>query len=407
MTATADSTSRPTVFPARPPARPFAIALLALVLGALLTLLALLGYLLGYYLVLESHGREETISFGADRLRLVLGTGEQRGEGIVITGLDPERGYAQIGSVVQPLPAAQLGELGWWIEGLGAEDAIDLLWMDPSRQLHRLPLEHGGQSRGRLALANSPGWQGTITGIGLLLNSPLATPVIVRELQLRPVRLEPLDLLHHLWHQWTVVEGWQSYSINLIQGGAGALIGPTPFAALWMVLSLISHVLLRGWVPLGLIVLAVWLVLDLRWQWNLGRQLEVSLEQLVNKDAVERLRNYDDELIDLISAVKQRLPSDPVRIFLVSNFNDAAGSARHGRVRYHLTPHNVYGFSARPPLARWTRSGDYLLALLPLQDIGYRRIPGNEALLWDDNELPVELLLAEHEGLLFRIGAVP
>jgi hypothetical protein len=399
-----DANSPPAVFPGRP----VGLAILALVLGALLTL----GALLGYYLVLERHGRAESMQFGPDRLRLVLGTGEERAEGIAIDGLDPERGFAQISSSMTYLMQAQrLGELRWRIDGLHPGIEIELLWIDQFRQFHRVPLEHAGGSRGRLLLADTPDWQGVITGIGLLVANPTDEPLVVRELVLRPVLPDSTELLDQLWQQWTAVEGWRGYSEHLIVGGAGVLIGPTPVAALWVGSSLLVYLLLGGWrrsyrllTPLGLVVLAGWLALDLRWQWTLGEQLETSLEQLAGQDLDDKLRSYDDDLIDLINAVRPLLPEQPARIFLISN---DVGGYRHGRARYHLIPHNVYGFSANPPLPRWTRPGDYLLALLPLEGISYRQIPGNQALLWENNELPVELLLAEHKGLLFRIRETP
>lgn len=394
--------------------RRIGFVILALILGGLLTLGALLGYMLSSYLVLERHGDAKSVQFGPERLKLMLGVGEAHAQGIVITGPDPEQGFAQVSSMTQPMQATQLGELHWRIDGLHDSTEVELLWVDQSRNFHRLPLEHGGRSQGRLMLADVPDWQGVIIGIGLLVNGSLDSPLTVRELTLRPVLPEPTVLPRQLWRQWTIAEGWQSHSINLIAGGAGVLIGPTPIVALWVTLSSLSYLLLAGrpspgrhLAPLGLIVLTGWLVLDLRWQWNLGEQWGNSLEQLTGKNTIEKLRTYDEELIDLISSVKRILPKQPVRIFLVSDFSDATGSARHNRVRYHLTPHNVYGFSTEPPLPRWTRSGDYLLALLPLQGVRYRRIPGDEALSWDDHELSVELLLAEHQSLLFRIGAVP
>lgn len=397
-----------TATPERTAALPVGRLLLALLLGAGLTVAALLGY----YLSLERYGQSETLRYGPDQLKLALGQGEETATGVTVRGLDEERGFAQVsGTLGSLIRAERVDELRWRIEGLQPDTEIDLLWIDQFRQPRLAPLTHDGGDSGRMILTDVPDWQGVIAGIGLIVRTLPDGPLTVRELVLRPALPDAVGLLQRLWRQWTAFEGWRGYSEHLIVGGAGELAGPTPVVALWLLLSALVYGLLGGLrrhrrrlAPFVVLLLAGWLVLDLRWQWDLGRQLERSIAELAGKSRVEQLRTYDNVMSDFIEEVRQALPAEPVRIFLLGGDRE---SYEYARVPYRLIPHNVYGFRARPPprraLARFARPGDYLLVLLPVDDIRYRRIPGNEALLWDDEVLPVKVLLAERQGLLFQV----
>ena len=385
--------------------------LLALLLGTGLTV----ALLLGYYLGLERYGRADVLRFDPDQLQLVLGEGETKSTGIRVSGLDDARGFAQISGSMGPLiQTARIDELHWHIEGWQAGTEIDLLWIDQFRQPHLAPLRHSGRSTGQLSLESLSEWQGSILGIGLLIHELSGGPLIVRELVLRPALPDVSGLLDRLWTQWTRFEGWRGYSEHLIVGGAGELIGPTPVVAIWVALSALSYVPLANWrriqwnmAPLLALLLAGWLVLDLRWQSDLLRQFKRSIAELAGKSRQEQLAVYDDTMAAFIEQVRQALPEDSVRLFLIG---DDRESFEYARAHYNLLPHNVYGFRALPPprvaLTRAARAGDYVLLLLPLEGIRYHRAPGQEALLWNSHELPVELLLAQRQGLLFRIREV-
>ncbi len=304
-----------------------------------------------------------------------------------------------------PLQAARLTQLCWNIAGVTKSTRMELLWLDQLQQPHLLPLKATGRACQDLAV--NAGWKGIVTGVGLIVRAPLSSPLTVRDLVLRPKLPEPAHLLGLLWHQWTVFEPWHGYSEHLIMGGAGELLGPAPVAALWVMLSVLVYVAVGGLrrgrrqlMPFMLLFMGGWLLLDMRWQWNLVQQLEQTVASMAGKTRSEKLRHYDGELYSFVHEAEQRLPRRPVRVFLLSS--DPGGYAA-GRARYYLAPYNVYKFLREPPPSRLTRPGDYLLVLVPVKGVQFRRTPGHETILWGHHRLAVKLVTAGKEGLLLQI----
>lgn len=378
-------------------------SLIALIAGAALTVAALLGYYLG----LGYYGQADAVRYNARQLQLVLGQGASESSGIVVRAADP-RGFAQIsGPMGRPLAAARLTELHWRIMGLRPDSRIELLWLDQRQQPHLLPLKHTTAGNGRQFLGNDPSWHGLITGIGLIIRAPITQPLTVQELVLRPALPDALALLRQLWRQWTAFESWHGYSINLSVVGDGPLVGPVPAVALWLAVSGLMYLLLGGRrsgrrLPAAFagMLLVSWLVLDLHWQWVLGWRLIRSRDELAGKTQAQKLATYDSELFPLIRKIAQALPDTPARVFLISAKPDSYQTVR---ARYFLARHNVYDFGTQPPPPRFTRPGDYVLVLLPVQGVSYHRVPGQEALLWGKQTLPVRPVLAEHGVLLFQV----
>ena len=146
-----------------------------------------------------------------------------------------------------------------------------------------------------------------------------------------------------------------------------------------------------------------WLALDLRWQWDLGQRLAQTARDFAGRSEEERrLAALDGQLYRFLREVRQRLPEQPVRLFIVSA--DPAGFWA-GRARYHLLPHNGYAGFARLPPPDQARAGDYVLILAPLANVEYdaeRRI-----LRGDGMQLPVEVAHFATQGALFRVRGGP
>jgi hypothetical protein len=99
--------------------------------------------------------------------------------------------------------------------------------------------------------------------------------------------------------------------------------------------------------PYAALFLLGWLLLDLRWQWELNQRLGQTVARFAGKEMTERrLADLDGDFYRFLLEVRRRLPEKPVRLFIVSN--DPSGFLA-GRARYHLSPHNGYMGFTHPP----------------------------------------------------------
>src|SRR4030095_15987125 len=87
--------------------------------------------------------------------------------------------------------------------------------------------------------------------------------------------------------------------------------------------------------PLALVLMliAAWLVLDLRWQWNLARQVAVTARPYAGRDWREKhVAAEDGPLFEFIEKVRAELPPPPPRRFLggaAAHFRGSAGRPPH------------------------------------------------------------------------------
>ena len=145
------------------------------------------------------------------------------------------------------------------------------------------------------------------------------------------------------------------------------------------------------------IVVAGWLLLDLRFQVNLWRQLAQTAATFAGKTGEEkRLASDDRGLYTLMKEVSAALPAPPVRVHFIAD-----DRALRTRGSYFLYPQNVYyrdANRASKQMPEELRSGDYVL-LFPSSDFGYDR--ATQALVWRDGQRkPAEEILSRPQGLV-------
>jgi hypothetical protein len=278
----------------------------------------------------------------------------------------------------------------------------------PIRKPHREKvLPWVGPNGGELDLSAEPDWRDRIVAIGLVVSGPLPQPVVVRRLELRSAVPSTGELLRWAVDEWTAFEDWSQRSINYTSGAPlDALFPPVLVVALWVGFSSVLYALLDrprrrtgGLAPYAALFLLGWLVLDLRWQWDLGQRLEQTARGFAGQDETgRRLAALDGDLYRFLLEVRRRLPEEPARIFIVSN--DPTGFWA-GRARYHLLPHNGYAGLSRIPQPGEARAGDYVLILSPLPDVGYD--PGPRVLAGPNVRWPAEMLHVAASGALFRL----
>ena len=373
----------------------------AALLGAVLTVLAvLLFYRMGGLLSVAP-----PIRLSGAELQLAGGQGELTANGLEIRQPGPDR-IGAVQAVVRRMVQAKLfRQLTWRVEGLQPGDELRLIWitLDEPRTLRerRLP----SVNQGKVDLATQPHWQGRIAAIGLTVRGAFAAPVTVQQLELRPALLTVGELVSWALEEWSAFEDWSQRSINYASGAPlDALFPPVLIVALWIGFSAALYAGFNpphrhpgAWLPYAALFLLGWLLLDARWQWELSRRLERTVERFAGKDMNERrLADLDGAFYQFLLEVRRHLPEKPVRLFIISQ---DPSSFLAGRARYHLLPHNGYMGFTRPPDA--VRVDDYVLLLTPLPGMRYDR--QQQALTWENGRLLAEVQYSAPPGTLFRV----
>lgn len=382
--------------------------MLAALGGALLAVLAMLLFYRMDGLTMAA----PPVLLHGDKLQLASGQGGPTPAGLEIRQTNPQ-GWAAVQGVARLAPAALYRLLFWQVEGRPAGSELWLVWTtlaDPQTPQQKM-LPAAPTSEGVLDLSAEPRWQGRIVAIGLAVRGPLSQPLVIRRLELRPVVPTTGALLRSMVEDWTTFEDWNQRSINYVSGAPlNALFPPVVMAALWVGFSAVLYALFNpprrtpaAWLPYAALFLLGWLALDLRWQWDLGQRLAQTARDFAGKSEEDRrLAALDGQLYRFVREVRQQLPEQPARLFIISA--DPAGFGA-GRARYHLLPHNGYAGFARLPPPGQAHAGDYVLILTPLLNVDYdteRRV-----LRGDGAQLPAEMVHFATKGALFRVRGGP
>jgi hypothetical protein len=342
------------------------------------------------------------------KLQLVSGVGEQTSVGLEIRETGPE-GWAIAQGFVRMAQAAAYRQFSWQIDGLQTGGELRLVWAtlaDP-KTLQDKALPPAGPDGGVMGLGAEPGWRGRIVLIGLAVRGPLSQPLVVRRLELRPAALATSALLGEMAADWTTFEDWSQRSINYTADApVNALFPPVLVVALWVGFGAALYALFDpprrapgALLPYAALFLLGWLVLDLRWQWDLRQRLERTEARFAGKSVEDRrLAALDGGFYRFLQEVRRRLPERPVRLFIVTA---DPSSFFAGRARYHLLPHNSYaGFTHLPPPGT-ARVGDYVLIVSPFASARYD--PERRLLEGQGVQLPAEMLHAAASGALYRV----
>ena len=365
---------------------------------------------LGSYLAFAVPGpwlaSEAPRRFGVEAMQLTRGNGVRAGDELVVQA--PGDGGIAIVSLATDLPATRFRGLAWDVTDLPPNVQVRVLWLsdtDPGR-INSLPaIVEAGRVR-PVIVAGASGWMGRIRGLGLSVAGALPRPYRVGAVSAKP--MGAAELLSDRAAEWLAFESWNGTSINVVVGGSEVQDLPLPAAVglavgVATLLLLLLHRLRPALLPhlgIGIAVLFLggWLVLDLRWSANLGRQVALTTSTFAGKsDLDRRLADVDGVLYEFIDRARAVLPPSPQRVWVVSDapfFN--------GRAAYHLYPHNVH-FQPRDrtmPDPSFIKPGDWLLVF---NRRGVEFNARNETLRWDGGaELPAELKLPGNAAALFQ-----
>ncbi len=350
-----------------------------------------------------------TLMLTGEQLKVVAGEGGRTADGILIRRSPPGK-PAMVMAATPPLEAGQFARFSWDIKGLEPQQDLALIWVanaDPNKPRTR-KITMNERAAGFLQLGDDPTWRGQILKFGLLVPGKLPEPVLLKGLTLERKAPTPLSTLRSLAGDWTHQEPWTGRSINFHVGAAAKdrLLTPVFLVGLWvglgsLVLVLFNRLsssrhLLGG---LALLFLAGWLLLDLRWQWQLTTRLGETYERYGQLTPEQRPgARPDAQVVTALDQLRKALPEGPSRIFLLSkNPSDYLTL----RVRYHLLPLRVF-VADHLPTPEQVQAGDHILVLANPEVVGFdgthKRLVDGEA------SLPVEpLSKVQGFGVLYRI----
>lgn len=381
-----------------------AIALLILSAGILVT-----GYL--HYFPKEAFTVSQNqqppanpITIKAEDFRLILGQGEHTDHTLTLQRLTDadKRSVISAGSV--SLESSSYPFLQYTVNNF--QPGLDLLFFwrtrDNPRQISTAKLYWSGDGQTYFNLSKEPEWKGDIIEIGLLIYGDLRSqPLEIIDLWLHPYSAK--ILLSTIWSEWTAFEGWSQKSINFLPGTAPkSILSPTVATGAWSGLAIFLYGIwclavatkTRETPKGGIIVPAAifligWISLDIKWQFELFRQLGDTQYLYAGKTTEEKkLSAEDGDLYAYIQHLKNNvLPATPARIFIL---HDSKGhNYWRLRAQYHLLPHNIYNYGRRPQ-PEYIRDGDWLLLLGDIEGLSYSQEA--KTLHWNKHQqLSVEL----------------
>ena len=349
-----------------------------------------------------------SVAWGPKDMQIAKGSGRIVGDELAVAPSDAS-GLVVV-SLRTTFRASDYAAVEWIAIDVPDHLDVSLLWRTDFKPetLNTLPL---AVVSGRLLPAvthDHAAWLGNIQGLALAMKGPVAEPVRIRGVMAKP--LSAPEVLRDRWREWLAFEGWTGTSINTVTGGADLQDLPLPLL-LAIAIGIATLVVVGvkrvrpGAMPmtvfgaLAAFVLIAWLLLDLRWTWNLVRQVDATADRFAGKSYVDkRLAVEDGPLFAFVQKAKESMPPTPARVFVAADSHYF-----RGRAAYHLYPHNAY-FEARSnalPAPERVRAGDWILVF---NRKGVQYDAAQSKLRWD-NQQPVsaELKASGRGAALFVV----
>jgi len=323
--------------------------------------------------------------------------------------LAPDAAGTTLVSLSTSLRSSDYPVIAWDTRGVPDAVEVALLWQNdyqPGRVFNRrLEVEAGRVAP--LSLEHDQNWNGRITGLALGIKGAYREPIMVRGATAKT--MSAAEIIGDRVGEWFKFEPWNGSSINTIIGGADVQDLPMAFTfGAVVALAALIYAALTRWRPhwvapatltIGAMFVAAWFALDVRWQWNLVRQVDLTSNRYAGKSWRDRhLAPEDRALFGFIEKVRAALPPPPARVFMVADehyFRD--------RGAYHLYPYNVFfdpWANTMPPAAA-VHAGDFVVVY---QRRGVQCDAAAKHLRWEGGPpLTSELLFAESGGALFKV----
>src|SRR5207249_1254520 len=132
-------------------------------------------------------------------------------------------------------------------------------------------------------------WLGRVNTLGLIIRGPLREPLTINRVTLSPATAG--TMLIERWRDWFERETWIGVSLFRVIGGRLGMNLPLPLlAASASVLAILMYWGLQRWrhwefspLVVTAIIATAWLVVDVRWQWNLLANAATSIARFAGK----------------------------------------------------------------------------------------------------------------------------
>lgn len=204
-------------------------------------------------------------------------------------------------------------------------------------------LDWVSEDKGQLRLGDQRAWRDDIYFLAVEEVGFTGGEWALDSVTLHPVKPDFPTLQRDLFGGWLSLQAWRQSDVNLIAPGRGqALVSPVIAVAGWIVLSVLILVLVGFWKrslnrPALILIpfLVGWLVLDLRWQADLFRKADQTLDAFAGIESGQRLlADHDGQLYAFIAELPPLLKSRQVRRVFVFSPHEFWRK----RARYHLAP---------------------------------------------------------------------
>ena len=337
---------------------------------------------------------------------IATGFGQAEGDKLVITR--PDSKNATIVALVTPrLSTLDYGLVTFEVDGMPDDADVQMFWRNdlaPTKMFTRNMTVAGGRVQDAMVAGDS-NWLGRINTVGLIVRGQLNQPLTIHRVGLSPANAG--TVLMERWRDWFEREAWTGISLSRVIGGRPGMNLPlTLLAALAALLAIVTYWGLQLWrkwtfssLTVAAIVATAWLVVDLRWQWNLIENAAISVGRFANKElSAKRLAGVDAELERIAAEIRPNLDTD-ARVFVI-----APDPVIAGRLSYLLLPAKVhYDIAVNAlPLPEHLRPGDLLVIH---RKPGVRYSPERKELLWDDrHRLKAEVVFLKQGTVLARVG---
>ena len=331
---------------------------------------------------------------GRDSLMVAFREGDNRMVIRVSGALIDPREIMGVDVSIEPLPAGTQGAFYWRHTG--------------ARQANVVGLPPSVDGKARIILEHQPGWSGSVEEIGLLFQGNAEQAVTLYRVDLVPRSV--ISRLQVDLAAMGVPETWSQRTINFLANPATTSgFSPTAIAAIVVgFTALFAAILLISpkTRPAASVILAAsfvicWILLDIRWQGVLHRNVAQAEKIYAGKDwDARQAAGPDGQLYRYAEELKGSvLPDAPQRIFLVHN--SSGHNYARLRLQYHLLPHNIYNFDATLE-TEFVRPGDYVIFLEKVPGV---RFDEANAALTIGNQLPVPAAIVHRAplGTVFRI----
>jgi hypothetical protein len=350
-------------------------------------------------------GGGATQIFPGAAMSIAAGFGQAEGKKLVVTSSDA-RNTVILTLITPRISTREYGLIVLDVDGMPDDAEVTLFWRNdlaPSRMFTRSLSVAGGSVQDAM-LAGDSNWLGRVHTVGLIVRGALAQPLTINGLALKSA--SAASVLAERWSDWADRETWTGISLFRIIGGRAGMDLPLPLlTGLAVALACAGYWALRRWrrwppsaLTIAAILISGWLVLDMRWQWNLGLDALASWNSLAGKDlSSKRLADVDAEFEIIAIDVRPLLTRD-ARLFVFAQDPVAAG-----RLAYLLLPARVYYDIAEAtlPAPERFKKGDLMLVH---RKAGVRYSPERKEFLWDGQfRLPAEILYAKRGTVLARV----